>query len=278
MASLPRFFVLTDSDLRLGDETPQNFLCVMAHALHRMPDIAKVGLALDLSDRSRMWQSFDYYREQSIWDYEASLWTRIEHGIPGFPQLSGVIYNSPVDTIFAIYDKTLLSCSNSTQLNPGGYHLVQIPCFSSNAVRLGGAFTAAHRPWYPEVFARFLPGEIEAYRGGGGTLFQMFLRAGWLSNLTASISNYLTDHPLPPLTVQEEEHTGGISNYVCRGLIFPRLGTTRFRAEAPENFEVAIDLQSQKCSISSAQFERLHNGKLEPFKSVDEVRQTFTAG
>lgn len=247
MDSLPRFFALTDSDMRLGDNTPRNFLCVMAHALHRINTVDKVGLALDLSDRLRMWQLPDYYNEQNIWDFESSLWKNVEAGIAGLPELDGVVYDSAVDTIFAMYDKTLLSCSKNIFENPHGYHAINIPCFSASAVRIGGIFTAQHRPWYPETFLHLMNGELEANRGGGGTLFQMFLRAGWQTNLSKSFDEYLLKYPIPRLTVQEKEQSGGIMNFVCRGLHFP-LRKTLFRPPVSTNFQDSAREQTAVCN------------------------------
>ena len=148
---LPRFFALSDSDLRLNDNLPSNFLCVLAHMTQRLK-VPKAGLALDLSDATRMWPNKNYYQGKSIVDYEDNMYDTIVN-IRGWKETDNLVFRATVDTIFAVYDSAQMICNNESEF----------PCYVSDpAVRVGGVFSVKHRPWYPEIYEHWKDGEIDA--------------------------------------------------------------------------------------------------------------------
>ena len=183
LLELPRFFALTDSDLRLSSDLPGNFLCVLAHLTQRLR-VPKAGLALDLTDKERMWPSEDYYNSLTVWGWEDMFWSSAVT-VPGWPALSALrVFNAQVDTIFAVYDKGQLNCLD--------HEYKHAPCFTARAVRVAGPFTAKHRPWYPEALARLERDELWASFGppNGGTVSNMLRRMGFFGNTTEQASAF----------------------------------------------------------------------------------------
>ena len=140
--ALPRFFAMTDSDIRLGDNMPRNFLCTLAHLTQRL-GVPKAALALDLSDFDRMWQTAKYYRDTTVLGTEDGFFAHALP-VPGMPGLEGVVFDASADTIFSVYDKAQMPCGRDDYSGAGA------PCFTAKAVRIGGPYLAKHRPWYPE--------------------------------------------------------------------------------------------------------------------------------
>jgi len=179
LLNLPRFFAYTDSDLRLNSDLPRNFLCVLAHITQRL-QIPKAGLALDLTDKDRMWPFKDFYGSHSIWSWEDNFWARALR-VPGWPGLDvDRVFDAAVDTTFAVYDKGLLNCSDRKEY-PSNM------CFTARqSVRVSGVFTAKHRPWYPEVLARIPEDEITAmFANNMGSVANLMRRKGFFGNTTA---------------------------------------------------------------------------------------------
>jgi hypothetical protein len=146
MEELPRFFAMTDGDLRLGDATPLSFLCTLAHITQRV-GVPKAALALDLSDADRMWRVGDYYMGKSIEEYEDAGWAtavapEVLGGIGDLVQ--GQVFDFGSDTIFSVYDKAQAPCGYDDYSKHGAH------CFTLRGVRVGGVMAAKHRPWYPD--------------------------------------------------------------------------------------------------------------------------------
>jgi hypothetical protein len=182
---LPRYFAYTDSDLLLNPLTPKNFLCVLKHAteIFRFP---KVGLALDISDSTRMWK-FEWFNKQTIFDWENGFWSNPIQRMPVWPQINGLAFEATIDTTFAVYDKNLLPYRTDSPE----------PRFTASAIRLAGHFSCKHLPWYPEIIASVPESEInQMYSHSHGTFASVFsrLESGFF-HLVFNTSNKLKSIP-----------------------------------------------------------------------------------
>ena len=131
-ADLPRFFALTDADLRPHPDLPPNFLAYLAALTQAFPG-NKAGFALDLTMRTQFIQG-GYEGTVPVSQWEARYWTRCLPAPRGAS--ADELYNAPIDTTFAVYDK------NVYMPEPGG-----AVSFRTHGVRVGGTFTATHVPW-----------------------------------------------------------------------------------------------------------------------------------
>lgn len=118
--TLPDKFCVTDPDLQFHPELPADFLQVMC-ALSDRYKAMKVGFALDLSDSEQMFQYPDYHLGKSIVEWESQFW---KQRVPGeaLP-----LYLAEVDTTFHVFNKH---------------------GFAQRQLRVAGAYTAKHLPWY----------------------------------------------------------------------------------------------------------------------------------
>ena len=127
-ASLPDIFILTDPDLLLNTEMPENFM----HKLYEVSErhkVGKVGFALDISDIKHFRQELFRIdgRDFKIWEWEKQFWQR-EIGL--LDQVDS-IYDADIDTTFALYNKRYFD-----------------PKKCRVALRVAGRFTCKHLPWY----------------------------------------------------------------------------------------------------------------------------------
>jgi hypothetical protein len=166
---LPRFFAFSDADLRLGDWTPRNFRCVLAHLTQRL-SVPKAGLALDVSSPGRMWgtQGYSCYHGHTsctIADWERHLYAK-RVAVPGWSLLDDTVFEADIDTTFAVHDKSAFACSASKD------------CFTYMGVRVAGLFAALHRPWHPEAFKHIPADEVAAMFSGSGSTVADLVRTG----------------------------------------------------------------------------------------------------
>lgn len=158
MKTLPQHFVLADSDIKLSDFTPKNFICVLARLTDVM-HVPKAALALDLSDHDEMFPQETFYPtvKQSIYTHERSLYQKAR--VDGWPIINATVYHAETDTTFAVYIKQFLTAKGD-----GMFH------FAYRAVRVGSIFAAKHRPWCPKVYGQLADEEINAMFSGEGTM------------------------------------------------------------------------------------------------------------
>lgn len=126
---MPRFFCLSDPDLQLNSKLPKDFLSTLMSISEEF-SAPKVGFALDIGD-SKDFRDHKFQvgkRKYKISQWEKKFWKVKLHSKSGVP-----LYRAHLDTTFALYDKIRFSNSN----------------FYS-AVRVAGAFTARHLPWYKD--------------------------------------------------------------------------------------------------------------------------------
>jgi hypothetical protein len=163
IASAPKYFAVTDADLRPDPDLPPRFLETLANLTQVFPG-RKAGFALDIS-RSSNFMRGTYYKGENIANWESQWWkepassTKSEgHRKSGEHR---VLLNSAdpvmlagIDTTFAVYDRdALLQAENCTATY----------CFDYAGVRVGASFMATHVPWFcyfPELLDE---GEYRAY-------------------------------------------------------------------------------------------------------------------
>jgi glycosyltransferase involved in cell wall biosynthesis len=142
---LPKIFCVTDPDLRFNPAMPVDFIDILKEATVKF-NVGKAGLALDISDASRLRSVRISHggKNYSILEWEAQFWKhQISTTGEGDP-----IYNAPIDTTFAVYNKAIFKKKDPLR-----------------AVRFAGRFIAQHLPWYVDVG---LPKkEEEFYRATG---------------------------------------------------------------------------------------------------------------
>lgn len=126
--ALPRHFVLTDPDLALSPELPEDFAAVLARVTAHFR-IGKAGFALRLDDRhlmlDRPFRHADGWKR--IWESEAKHWQAPAR----MPVLEEPLYRAELDTTFALYDQEFFD-----------------PARPFDAIRVAGRFACRHLPWY----------------------------------------------------------------------------------------------------------------------------------
>ena len=132
LARLPRFFALTDADLRPHPDLPPNFLAYLAALTQAFPG-RKAGFALDLSMKDQFLQG-TYAGNLPISDWEERFWRAPLPTPKGGPP--DTLYNARIDTTFAVYDKYALKSKADGTIQ-----------WSFEGVRVGGSFAATHLPW-----------------------------------------------------------------------------------------------------------------------------------
>jgi len=136
--ALPEFFAYTDSDLQFNDKLPKDFLSQLIE-IGRSLKATKVGFALDVSNVNEL-LSYPITiggRNYTNLEWERQFWTKpIE-----FKQYS--IYEAPVDTTFAVYQRSEFDSSLRKYIHDGVYDCMDTP----RSYRVAGDFTATHLPW-----------------------------------------------------------------------------------------------------------------------------------
>lgn len=125
-AFLPPYFGVTDPDLELNPDLPDDFIIQLLQLTEEF-HVGKAGFSLDISEPERMVDR-DFFindKHYKIWEWEARFWRH---------ELRPNVYKANLDTTFAIYNKQYLDPQNHT----------------SNAIRVAGNFTCRHLPWYRE--------------------------------------------------------------------------------------------------------------------------------
>ena len=139
-AALPEFFCVTDPDLALSPEMPEDFVAQLVAATEAF-SVGKAGLAIDIADRAAMRQE-DFRigdRDWKIWEWESQFWQDQAGSLPG----GDPVFRAPVDTTFAAYNKRFFNKDDPLK-----------------AVRVAGRYTCRHLPWYKDLG---LPAEEELF-------------------------------------------------------------------------------------------------------------------
>lgn len=118
--SLPKKYIVTDADLELNKNLPNNFIEQLLELSNKY-NFFKIGFALDISDSDKMFD-LPYFDGKTIYDWEKQFWTQ------KIPNDQYELYGAPIDTTFSLINK-----------EP-----------SSGQIRVAGNFTAKHLPWYKQ--------------------------------------------------------------------------------------------------------------------------------
>jgi len=119
---LPDKFILTDSDLKLNENIPNNFIEILSDLSDKY-ETSKIGLALDISDFEKFYKDSTYVYPKSIYEWEQQFWTdKINDN-------NYDLYCQEIDTTFCLINKNHIN---------------------SRIIRVAGNFTAKHLPWYIE--------------------------------------------------------------------------------------------------------------------------------
>ncbi len=142
LALLPQIFCVTDPDLELNPNMPEDFIGQLAGLTERHA-VGKAGLALDISNPTLL-RDEDFQiggRTWKIWEWEGQFWeNRLEPTPSGDP-----VFKAQVDTTFAVYNKRFFE-----------------PRTALEGVRVAGRFTCQHLPWYRDI--GLPPDEEQQYR------------------------------------------------------------------------------------------------------------------
>lgn len=123
--ALPEIFCVTDPDLDFNPGLPAKFLNTL-FTLTEEFQIGKAGFALSLEGDITSKEFFFGQRWRTIPEWEGQFWSK-----PRENSLNLEIYEAPIDTTFALYNKKYLSSQDFFR-----------------AMRVAGNFTAKHLPWH----------------------------------------------------------------------------------------------------------------------------------
>ena len=112
-------FVVTDPDVKLMDECPNDWVFYMREVLDMYPNILKVGISLRIDNLPD-----HYHFKQDVITHETQFWQR-----PIREHRNATIYDAPVDTTLALY-------------SPGRVFNID------PALRTGWPYSAEHLAWY----------------------------------------------------------------------------------------------------------------------------------
>jgi hypothetical protein len=138
--TLPTMYFLSDPDLELNKNLPNNFTEIL-YSISMHFNAYKVGFALDISDHDKFYQNNDYEINLSIYDWEKQFWQKkiIDEKYKDYE-----LYDANVDTTFC---------------------LVNINRFKKQRIRIAGDFTAKHLPWYKDYIKNnFSEDELEHWK------------------------------------------------------------------------------------------------------------------
>ena len=120
---LPNIYILSDPDLELNENMPENFAEIFL-TLSKQYKKYKIGSALNIKDNAQFVECNNYSNQQNIYDWEKKFW---------FEKINNneyELYNANIDTTFCLV--------NNNYFNDDEY----------DAIRVAGNFTVKHLPWY----------------------------------------------------------------------------------------------------------------------------------
>lgn len=122
---LPNKFILTDPDLELNENIPNNFIEILSNLSDKY-ETSKIGFALNISDFEQFYKNTNYIYDFTIYDWEKQFWeNKIDDD-------TYELYNAEIDTTFCLINKDNMVNNYYCQ------------------IRIAGNFTTKHLPWYIE--------------------------------------------------------------------------------------------------------------------------------
>lgn len=150
---LPEQFIISDPDLQLNENTPEDFIDQLA-LLSEKYKIWKTGLALDIS-QPELFINGIYHAGKTIKEWESQFWTKQEDDV------DYEVYDAHTDTTFCLCNKKYYQASLFT------------------AIRIADNFTCKHLPWYKSHWKEYPTDEIKFYKEGHcSTMMKMVIREG----------------------------------------------------------------------------------------------------
>lgn len=138
--TLPDVYMLSDPDLQLNENLPDNFVEVLYNLSNKYKKY-KIGFALDISDHDKFLNCNQYTNGLSIYNWEKQFW---DNKINNHDY---ELYDANIDTTFCLINKKYFNNNNY------------------EAIRIAGNFTAKHLPWYKNYIKDNIPKEeIEIWR------------------------------------------------------------------------------------------------------------------
>jgi hypothetical protein len=133
---LPKIFILSDPDLELNINMPENFAEIFLNISNKYKSY-KVGSALSIEDHNDFIDCPNYTNNQSIYDWESQFWTK------AIQCDNHELYEANIDTTFCLVNNN----------------------YYRNNIRIAGNFTAKHLPWYKDYIKNnFETSEIEHWK------------------------------------------------------------------------------------------------------------------
>lgn len=112
------YFVLTDPDIMIENEVPDNFMSIFINLLNKHINVRKVGFSLKIDDIP------DYYpNKEKVINWEKQFWEK---------QIEDGHFLAKIDTTFALYRPSFIYDSNGFE----------------SAVRTNKPYTVKHLGWY----------------------------------------------------------------------------------------------------------------------------------
>lgn len=140
--TLPKVFILSDADLQLNPNMPENFSDIL-YGISNKYGAYKVGLALDISDKEKFLQCKNYIDGKSIYEWEKQFWVK------RITDNSYELYNAEIDTTFCLINDSY----------KGQKH-----------IRIADNFTAKHLPWYKGYIENNIPeDELNSWKDGNNS-------------------------------------------------------------------------------------------------------------
>ena len=130
--TLPEVYMLSDPDLELNPNLPDNFVDTLIN-LSNKHKIYKVGFALDLSDRDKFLSCKKYTQDKGIYEWEKQFWQK------KINDDNYELYHADVDTTFSLINNKYYKGNNY------------------EGIRIAGNFTAKHLPWYVDYIKNNIP-------------------------------------------------------------------------------------------------------------------------
>lgn len=146
LAALPEVFCLTDPDLDFNPRLPADFLAQLQSLTERFK-IFKAGFCLDIASAADMRAKPIRYegKDYSVAEWEGKFWRRHVGSTDG----GDPVFRANIDTTFALYNKAHLEARNRDTPLRRLFGRRTAPKYGVlTALRVGGAFTCRHLPWY----------------------------------------------------------------------------------------------------------------------------------
>ncbi|NQY28268.1 MAG: glycosyltransferase [Flavobacteriaceae bacterium] len=119
LKNINKYFAYTDSDLKISEACPDNFLEYFYELLIKYPEVHKVGFSLKIDDIPNC-----YKLKNKVINWESRYYEK---------ELEKDLYLAPIDTTFALYRP---------------FSKIGQKDGSTPIVRVGGFYNAHHLPWY----------------------------------------------------------------------------------------------------------------------------------